>query len=210
MRKSYNVASPRYRQIAVDIAAKIADGKYRVGDKVYARSLIASQYAVSAETARRAIALLSDMDIVEAVKGSGVVIKSYENAMDFVKLNHDNSTIEHMGKRAMERIDILFQEIVALKEQIGYLVDRTTQVRNGNPFIPYEVKVEATSPHLGRSLSDLNFWQNTEATVVAIRRENLLILSPGPYETLQKDDEIYFVGNNSSFALVANFLNNYA
>lgn len=207
MRKSFNVTGPRYRQIAVDIAAKIADGKYRVGGKVYARSLIASQYAVSAETARRAIALLSDMDIVEAVKGSGVVIKSYEKAVYFVKLNHDNSTIEHMGKSAMNQIDLLFQEIVSLKERIGDLVDRTTRLRSANPFIPYEIKADAASPHLGKSLSELNFWQNTEATVVAIRREDLLILSPGPYETLQKDDEIYFVGNNNCFALVSDFLN---
>lgn len=178
-----------------------------MGDKVYTRSLIASQYAVSAETARRAIALLSDMDIVEAVKGSGVVIKSYENAMHFVEFNHDNSTIEQIGKSAKEQADLLFREIVSLKEQVERLVDRTTQLRSGNPFIPYEVKVEATSSHLGRSLSDLNLWQNTEATVVAIRRENSLILSPGPYEMLQKDDELYFVGNKNCFALVSGFLN---
>ena len=64
---------PRYQQIALDIATQIVKQQYKVGDRIYARSSLASKYHVSPETARRAICLLADMDIVEAEKGSGVV-----------------------------------------------------------------------------------------------------------------------------------------
>ena len=75
------ITGPKYQQIAADIAAKIVDGHYRVGEKIYARSSLASQYGVSSETARRAVCVLSHLKIVEATKGSGVIIKSYENAI---------------------------------------------------------------------------------------------------------------------------------
>jgi len=64
---------PRYQQIALDIATQIVKQQYKVGDRIYARSSLASKYHVSPETARRAICLLADMDIVEAEKGSGVI-----------------------------------------------------------------------------------------------------------------------------------------
>ena len=76
---------PRYQQIAMDIATQIVKQQYKVGDRIYARSALASKYHVSPETARRAICLLADMDIVEAEKGSGVVILSVEKAMQYLQ-----------------------------------------------------------------------------------------------------------------------------
>ena len=76
---------PRYQQIALDIATQIVKQQYKVGDRIYARSSLASKYHVSPETARRAICLLADMDIVEAEKGSGVVILSVDNAARYLQ-----------------------------------------------------------------------------------------------------------------------------
>ena len=75
---------PKYQQIAADIAYKIVEGTYREGMKIYARSSIGSQYGVSSETARRAICVLADWDIVVVEKNSGVIIKSTDNAKNFV------------------------------------------------------------------------------------------------------------------------------
>ena len=80
-------AIPRYQQIAVEIASRIASEEYKVGDKIYARSSIAGQYGVSPETARRAICVLCDLEIVSSEKGSGVTIKSTENAIIFLLPN---------------------------------------------------------------------------------------------------------------------------
>lgn len=206
MEKELHVIIPRYRQIAADIAAKIADRKYKVGDKVYSRSLIAAQYSVSPETARRAIAVLSDAGIVEAVKGSGVVIKSYKSAQDFVKLNQNINTVENLGRNTIDQVNALLYEGYILKDKIEQLVGRAVELRSATPFALYETKMPENSPNLGKSISQLNFWQNTSATVVAITREEKLLLSPGPKEPLLGGDTIYFVGDNSCFARVVGFL----
>jgi len=206
LEKDLRVVNPRYRQIAIDIASRIVDKQYNVGEKVYARSLIAAQYSVSPETARRAIAVLSDMGIVEAIKGSGVIIKSYENALEFVKLNQDVNTIEKLSRDTLNQINSLVKESYDLKDKVEKLVDRATMLRGTATFIPYEFRVTENLPSLGRSISELNFWQNTSATVVAVQRGGYLILSPGPYETFQVNDIIYFVGNSGCFARVTEFM----
>ena len=65
---------PRYEQIAVDLATKIAQNEYKVGTKLYGRSTLAGQYNVSPETIRRAVALLQSIGIVEVVAGRGIMV----------------------------------------------------------------------------------------------------------------------------------------
>ncbi len=76
----HKTAIPRYQQIAVEVAARIANGEYEVGEKIYARSSLASQYSVSPETARRAICILSDLGIVTSEKGNGIIIRSQKKS----------------------------------------------------------------------------------------------------------------------------------
>ena len=104
MEKKLKIVTPVYQQIAADIASKIVSGHYRPNEKIYARSSLASQYGVSAETARRAICVLSDMDIVDTAKGSGVVIKSKENALRFVKQFENVQTVNDLKKEILESI----------------------------------------------------------------------------------------------------------
>ena len=78
------VAFPRYQQIAVAIAERIVDGKYPIGSKIYARSTLASNFNVSPETARKAINVLVDLEIMEVRHGSGAVISSKEIAQQFL------------------------------------------------------------------------------------------------------------------------------
>lgn len=85
MDEKINVTSSRYQKIAIDIARNIAKGRYKNGERIYSRTTIASQYKVSPETARRAIALLADLEIVKTVKGSGVTILSQEKAKTFIE-----------------------------------------------------------------------------------------------------------------------------
>ena len=78
MNKGLKITQPQYLLVARDVACKIADGLYREGDRIYARSALASQYGVSSETARRAMCVLDDLGIIEASKGSGIRIISYQ------------------------------------------------------------------------------------------------------------------------------------
>jgi len=188
----------QYRKIAADIAAKLLDKQYQIGERIYARSNIASQYSVSPETARRAIALLSDMGVVEVTKGSGVVIKSYENARSFLKQSMEIDTLIDLKRAAQRQAQLLALEAERIKETVGRLIDRTDQFRYINPFVPNEAMVPAESACAGKTLSQLRFWQKTGATVIAVRRGNILNVSPGPEEALLSDDIIYFIGDAES------------
>ena len=71
----------------------------------------------------------------------------------------------------------------------------------------YEVRLSETSDKIGLSIGELHFWQMTGATIVAIRRNQNTILSPGPYAELYAGDSIVFTGDEKSVAAVRSFLN---
>lgn len=206
MDKKTKITNPRYQQIATDIASKIIDGQYRVGEKIYARSSIASQYGVSSETARRAILILSDLDIVDTTKGSGVVIKSFENALKFVKQYTEIQTIQNLRNEIVNSVGRQSSELNYFNECLTKLIDYTDRFRSINPFMPVEIEINNTTPYLNQSVQDVNFWHNTGATIIAIKRDQALILSPGPYVSFLEGDIIYFVGDENSLLRVKSFM----
>lgn len=206
MDSNLKIVPPKYQQIAVDLAGKIVDKHYKIGGKVYARSSLASQYGVSSETARRAINVLSDMNIVEVTKGSGVVIKSYENAVKFIQQYKDIRTLHDLKTDILKKVEGQIDECFVLKEKVEELVERIEHFKSTNPFVPFEIQISADTPHLNKTSSDVNFWHNTSATIIAIKRGNELLMSPGPYALFTENDVIYFVGDESSYERVHHFM----
>ncbi|WP_346869832.1 TrkA C-terminal domain-containing protein [Clostridium sp. UBA5119] len=206
MENKFKITSPRYQQIAADVAAKIVDGHYKVGDKIYARSSLASQYGVSSETARRAICVLSDLNIVDTSKGSGVTIKSYENAIKFIKQYDDINTISNLKQDIIDSVERQKKEIKFLYGCLSDLIDKTDRLRSVNPFTPFQVEITSATPYINKSVSDINFWHNTSATIIAIRRNDSLLISPGPYAVFQENDIFYFVGDENSIERIKKFL----
>ncbi|MGE7666253.1 GntR family transcriptional regulator [Ureibacillus composti] len=204
--KKLQVKQPKYQKIAADLASKIVEKKYLVGERIYARSSLASQYGVSAETARRAIAVLQDLEIVEATKGSGVMIKSYEKAAQFVHQFLEVQSIHQVQLEMLESIKRQREELEVLQEVTDRLVSRTERFRSVNPFVPFQIEILENCPYISQNIGTINFWQNTMGTVVGIRRGEELILSPGPYATLQYMDIIYFIGNDECIERVQKFL----
>lgn len=206
MEKKMKIVSPVYQQIAVDIASKIANGHYEIGSRMYARSVLASQYGVSPETARRAIAILSDMEIVDVNKGSGVVIRSVENAIKLVKQYDDIKTVNDLKQDILSSLDRQKQENDYLKAQLIEMLDKTERFKSINPFIPFEIRITEKTPYIEKTVAEINFWHNTIATIVGIKRDNCLELSPGPYAVLKKNDIFYFVGDEICYERVEKFL----
>ena len=172
MEKKVKVVSPVYQQIAADIASKIANGYYEVGEKIYARSVLASQYGVSSETARRAICILADMNIVDTTKGSGVVIKSIENAINFIRQYNDVKTVNDLRNDILDSLERQKKENDYLKEHLFELVDRTERFKSINPFIPFEIRISKETPYIDKTAAEINFWHNTSATIICIKRNN--------------------------------------
>lgn len=204
--RNLKIQPPRYQQIAADIASKIVSLDYKVGDKIYARSSIASQYGVSSETARRAICVLDDLNIVESTKGSGVVIKSCEEASKFVKQFKDIQTVSHLKQDLVQSMERQKKEMDFFQKCLSDLIDQTDRFRSFNPFIPFQIAINTETPYLNQNVSDMNFWHNTLATIIAIKRNDTLLMSPGPYASFQEGDLFYFIGDDECQERVREFL----
>lgn len=98
MANKHKIAEPIYQKIAIDIASKIAAGKYKAGEKIYGRSMLAAHYAVSPETIRRAMFMLQDVGIVAIESGSGSTVLSAERASQLVSRFRNISTITELKK----------------------------------------------------------------------------------------------------------------
>jgi len=193
------VVPSQYLQIALDLATRISKGDLPEGSRIYGRSLMASEYNVSPETIRRSLRLLADMKVVEVKPQSGAVVLSADSARRY---------IENFGENAEVRT--LRAELKSLMQQYGEITHRLTDVVTAlsksqetfasaeRPFPNYEVPVPADSPLIGQSIGALKFWQSTGGTIVAIRRGQTVILSPGPYAELYGGDVIILVGNPSA------------
>lgn len=201
------ITPPVYSQIALDIALRIVRGELKENTKVYGRSILASQYGVSPETIRRAIKLLEDMQVVEVKQHSGVTILSAENAAKYVeKLGVQNDIREHQRK-----LKQLMREQMDLSRRIAEQADSIIRINEKfsktNPFNNYEIDILPDSPLEGKTLGELKFWHKTAATVIAIRRDDQIILSPGPYASLKTDDTLIFVGDLTCISAVEAFVN---
>ncbi len=197
---------PKYQQIAADIAAKIAYGEYPEGEKIYVRSSLVSQYGVSSETARRAVCVLADMKIVEITKGSGVLIKSRKLAADFINKFDSVSQMSDLKKRILKVMDQQIADSLELKSMISDLMYKTERFRSVNPFSPFEIKITENASYLGQTLSQCNFWHNTTATIIAIQRQDKMIISPGPYAVISAGDILHYVGDENCHERVRNCL----
>ena len=179
--KKISLTKPKYQQIAVDVAEKIAEGKLHVGDKIHARSTLANQYQVSPETARKAIIVLVDLEIVKAKHGSGFYVASKEKAQDFVTQYQDVQTIAEIKEE-------LLDSVAKQKEELTHF----------NPMNPYSLVLTEEAAYLEATISEMNFWQNTSATIIAIKHKEELLVSPGPYAKISLNDTLYFVGHDES------------
>ncbi|NLJ30909.1 MAG: GntR family transcriptional regulator, partial [Clostridiales bacterium] len=71
---------------------------------------------------------------------------------------------------------------------------RYSFVAEDDPLPNYTLRIPDGSWLVGKSIGSLKFWQFTGSTIIAIRRGQNVILSPGPYAELFNGDTIVFVG----------------
>ncbi|HIV86800.1 MAG TPA: GntR family transcriptional regulator [Candidatus Pygmaiobacter gallistercoris] len=200
MAQESKVEKPVYQLIALDMAEKIISGRYEVGEKIHGRSTLASKYNVSPETVRRAMFLLKDMDILEMKQGSGIFIKNVEKAQSFVEKFRNLCAADELRANLgelMSQRDALEQKI---RTSMMNLIDSYERFESANPLAPFELPIRKEDALTGRNLADVNFWHNTGATIIGIRRKGGLILSPGPYAEFCPGDIFLIVCDAESFA----------
>ena len=190
------IEPPIYSQIAIDIATRIAKGELKENTKVSGRSLLAGQYNVSPETIRRALRLLEDMDIVRTQVGSGVTIVSRQNALQYIEKYNTGKDLRDLKAEIQWLIAERERMNQDISEKMDHVFDLSERLRHINPINIIEVEIPLDSLLVGKMIVDVQFWQKTGATIVGIKREGRLILSPGPYATFMPQDILLVIGDN--------------
>lgn len=195
-----------YAKIALDIANRIVNGEIPEGKRLSGRSLMSSEYGVSPETIRRAFSLLEEQQVVRVLQNSGVLVISRENALSYIAKHGTRNHTRSLLIRMRELIETHEQIEKELFEITRTLIDSTDRFTASNPFFTYECIIPTESKVSGKSLGSLRFWQETGATVIAIRREGSIILSPGPDMLLNALDMLVLVGDQHTRALVESLI----
>ena len=193
------VIPAQYLQIALDLASRIASGELPEGTRIYGRSVMASEYSVSPETIRRALRLLADMKVVEVKPQSGAAVLSADNARRYIETFEEDVDVHALQIQLKELLGKYTELNRRMTDVVAALVkSRDTFSAAEGPLPNYEVQVPKNSPLIGKSIGSLKFWQSTGGTIVAIRRGQTVILSPGPYAELYSGDVIILVGSPSA------------
>jgi K+/H+ antiporter YhaU regulatory subunit KhtT len=196
-----------YKSIALDIAQRIVSGEFPVNSKISGRSLLAGQYHVSPETIRKAIGLLKDENIVSVSQGKEITIISEEKAYEYIT-KHDYLKSVYSLKQDLQ---LLLQEKRKIDQKFDQLlteiIEASDRLKNLKPYHPVEIKVEKGSHAVGKTIAELQFWQNTGATIIALRRGVQVSISPGPHVVLLEDDVLVFVGDEKVYEKTSAFIN---
>ncbi|ENZ35445.1 hypothetical protein HMPREF1084_00026 [Clostridium butyricum 60E.3] len=201
-----NSSIPTYKKIALDIANKIQLNNILEGDILHGRSTLSSKYNVSPETIRRSMILLEDVEVVKTIKGKGILVLSREKAISFLNRNKSIDSIRsyktEIDKLLNNRKEIENQ----LLKSIQGIIDYSSRFNEVNNIIPLEFVVPENCLYIGKTVGEIMFWQNTGATLIAVKRNDELLLSPGPYISLNPNDILIVVGNDNIRNSVPQFL----
>lgn len=196
-----------YKSIALDIAQRIVSGEFPINGKISGRSLLASQYHVSPETIRKAIALLKDENIVHVSQGKEIVILSDQNAYNYIT-KHNYLKSAYSLKQELQQLLQQKKELDRRFEGLlGEIIQASDRLKNLKPYHPVEIKIDEPSHAVGKTIGNLLFWQHTGATIIALRRGTEVFISPGPHVVLLAHDILVVVGDGNVQERTEQFLN---
>jgi K+/H+ antiporter YhaU regulatory subunit KhtT len=186
--------STGYKSIALDIAHRIVRGELPVESKISGRSLLASQYHVSPETIRKAVILLKNENIVSVSQGKEITIVSDQLAAAYISRNKYLESVYSL-KQDLQQLMMQKKEVDSKFEAlISEIIHASDRMQNLKPYHPMEIKVSEHSPAIGKTIAHLQIWQHTGATIVALRRNTEVSISPGPHVILRQNDILVVVG----------------
>ena len=198
----------QYERIAIDIASRIAEGKINEGQKLSGRTQLSSEYRVSPETIRKAVALLSDMRVVRVKEKSGVTVVSADSARRYLELSRGRGSRRELYDRLQKYLYSYEEAGRKLRDVCRELIEaEQNPLPSEQSFPKFEVTVSEGSTRIGQTIGELRLWQATGATVIAIKRNKNMIISPGPYAELYAGDVIIFVGDKDGALAMDRYIN---
>ena len=201
-----NYTMPIYQKIALDIANKIYTGEIQEDSVLFGRSVLAGKYNVSPETIRRAVKILEDIGVVKSIKGKGVIVISQDKASSCIKKYRDITNISSYKSTLYNLIDTKSNLENEILDTINKILDYSNRLEIINPLVPVQFTINSNCKYIGQTAAQTKFWQNTGATIVAIKRGEELIISPGPYIEFVEGDILLVVGDQHIYNSIPMFL----
>ncbi|WP_276354434.1 TrkA C-terminal domain-containing protein [Cohnella caldifontis] len=196
-----------YKSIALDIAQRIVSGEFPAGSRISGRSLLAGQYHVSPETIRKAIGLLKDENIVSVSQGKEIVIVSEQKAYDYITKNNYLKSAYSLKQDLQQLLQQKREIDRKFDGLLSEIIEASDRLQNLKPYNPAEIRVHENSYAAGRTIGELQFWQNTGATIIALRRGTQVSISPGPHVILLGNDVLVIVGSEKAYEKTESFIN---
>ncbi len=196
----------RYMKIAIDIAHRICNNEFKIGDKLRGRSVLSSKYNVSPETIRRAVSLLRDMDVVQVFENSGIYINSIENAYLFIQKFNAKNNIHEIKQKIKELQKEKLKIEKEINKNIDMLLSYSTEIDTVSLKNAYEIKVNTNSHIIHKTVADTQFWKYTNATIISVKRNENVFISPGPNFIFEEEDIIKFICSKENIEKVKSYI----
>lgn len=198
-------ATPRYVQIAVDVAGRIAGEELKVGQKFSGRTTFASEYSVSSETIRKAMRLLEDVAIVEVKHGNGVYVSSIERAEEFIERYRIKASVNELKEELLELMKQRNDIEQKMNDTMNNIIDYTSRFKNSDHITVHEYFLDVESD-VDKTIRELNLKEETGVTLVGIKREGEVKLSPSEDMVIIAKDKLFYVGPPSSSVRLGEYL----
>lgn len=198
---------PIYQKIALDIAQRITAGEFTTGSKISGRSILSGEYKVSPETIRKATSMLRSAKVLSVSQGKESIVLSIIDAYKFVEENKKTESLYSFKERYNQIMAEKKKVDIRLKELFLEAVNHSNRFKDISPYNPIELELSNHCYMVDKSVSETCFWQHTKTTVIAIRRNGAVIISPGPDEKLRVKDKIVIVGTIEAISKALTFIN---
>lgn len=167
-----------YKKIAINIAERITRGELQEGAKFSGRSLMGSSYAVSTETIRKALALLTEGGVIESVEKIGFFVKSRIAASQYLIKGEQDLAFQELKNRFFSLLKEKKKIEAELESLAGELFETEKADNDGFSLKPCRFLIPASSPLIGKSIKGVAFRTMTNATIVAIDDAGEVSVSP--------------------------------
>ena len=148
-------ATPVYLQVAVDVAGRISRKELTVGQKLSGRTTLAGEYNVSPETIRKAMKLLSDVNIVEVKHGNGIHVFSIDRAEEFIEQYRIKASVNELKEELLELMkqrDLIENK---MNETMNSIVDYTSRFKNSDHISVNEYYIDYDVSTIEKTLKEL-------------------------------------------------------
>ncbi len=146
------------------------------------------------------------MGIIASQHHTGSVALSQQRAAEYVEKHYLSLDLRQLKRELDRLVDEQNNLLAQTVETINKIVDLSDRFRHNDILRTYEVTLTECSSVIGRTIGELQFRQKTGATIVAVRRDKEVLLSPPAQFRLAAADVLVIACDITGVDKVASFV----